>query len=197
MVERIGQMDRAMQAGVGALEEAVVDRTSQAIDQTMALRFEPMVNDLAEAIRSLRGDVETRLVSSITDRVTALARMIRSDNQALVKRLEVVEQQAPAKEAIRAVKELTAALPEEIGDAIDRRLRILAELFRKENRVTVDLVERTAGALAERLDKTVVTIGERFDREVENVVDSIGDTMANLATGLQRGTVVRDRNGGA
>ena len=83
-------------------------------------------------------------------------------------------------------RQLAAALPQEISEAMDERLAILGELFRRENKTTVDTVARAATALADRLDRTAIVIGERFDRDVEVVVDHIGTTMQTLATGLQR-----------
>ena len=75
-------------------------------------------------------------------------------------------------------------MPQEISEAMDERLAVLGELFRRENKHTVDTVARAATALADRLDKTAIVIGERFGRDVEVVVDQIGSTMQTLASGL-------------
>jgi hypothetical protein len=130
--------------------------------------------------------LEETISRGINERVAALAAMIRSDNTAIADRLAVVEEQAAAKEANRAIKELAAALPQQISEAMDERLAVLGELFRRENKHTVDTVARAATALADRLDKTAVVIGERFGRDVEVVVDQIGTTMQTLASGLSR-----------
>jgi hypothetical protein len=112
--------------------------------------------------------------------------MIRSDNRALADRLEVVEEQAAAKEAIRAVNELAAAIPGEINDALDQRLTLIGELIRRETRAHGEVVSKAAEAIADQIDRTAIRIGDRFDREVETVVDQIGGTMATLASGIQR-----------
>ncbi|HXJ65382.1 MAG TPA: hypothetical protein VNN79_16625, partial [Actinomycetota bacterium] len=135
-----------------------------------------------ESIRRL----EEAFTRSLGDRVAALAALIRSDNTAIADRLAVIEEQAAAKEAVRAVKELAAAMPQDISEAMDERLALLGELFRRENKHTVDTVARAATALADRLDRTAVVIGERFGRDVEVVVDQIGTTMQTLASGLSR-----------
>jgi len=163
------EVQRAVDAARRNLEDHVTRATSFAVD-------------------TARRALEESLTRALSDRITALAQLIRSDNTALAGRLAVVEEQAAAKEAIRAIKELAAALPREISEAMDERLAVLGELFRRENRTTVESVARAATALADRLDRTAIIIGERFDRDVEVVVDQIGTTMQTLATGLQRST---------
>ncbi|MDP9343526.1 MAG: hypothetical protein M3Q23_15835 [Actinomycetota bacterium] len=201
--DRVEQMDRAMRAGLGALEESLVERSGEAIDEILASRLVPTTAELtsaavgiresAKSLELIQQTLEASMARVLDDRVAALARMVRSDHQALAERLEVVEQQAAAKEAIRAVNELAAAIPAEIGDALDKRLAMVAEVFRRENRSTADVVVKVGGALADRMDRSVAKIGDRFDREVETVVDQLGDTMATVATGLQRTTAGRNR----
>jgi hypothetical protein len=190
LTDRIDRMDRKIEAAFGALEEAVAERTSEVVHEALAARGNGLGTAPVPRIPEMDGEVTARVARAVNERVAALARMIRSDNETLMRRMEILEQQAAAKETTRAVNELAAALPDEVGEAMDRRLRVLAELFRKENRSTADLLARTAGALAERLDRTAATIGERFDREVETVVT---DTVQNLAMGLQRAGVTRNR----
>jgi hypothetical protein len=185
-------MDRSVRASLGALEESVAERTVHAVESVVDERL-PAASTVADSIESIRASLEESLIRVLSDRITSLGQMVRSDNRVLADRLTVVEEQAAAKEAVRSINELAAALPTEIGDALDHRLDILSELLRQENKQTIDMVTRAARALADRLDRTASTIGERFDREVETVVDSIGDTMATIATGLQRATPGRGR----
>jgi hypothetical protein len=201
--DRIERVDRAMRAGLGALEESLVERSGEAVKEAIAARLVPTTAELTEAALGVRESaksleliqqtLEASIARALDDRVAALARMVRSDHEALADRLEVVEQQAAAKEAIRAVNELAASIPAEIGDAMDKRLAMLAELFRRESRSTADVVAKVGGALADRMDRSVAKIGDRFEREVETVVDQLGDTMATVATGLQRATAGRNR----
>ncbi|HEX9376529.1 MAG TPA: hypothetical protein VGB19_09860 [Actinomycetota bacterium] len=226
MDEQLERTDRAMRAGLGALEESIIERSTQAVEGlvdtklvpatgevqravesarrgleehvTRATSFavetakrsleETLIQATTSAVESARRGLEESLTRAVSERITALAQLIRSDNTALAGRLVVVEEQAAAKEAIRAIKELAAALPQEISEAMDERLAVLGEHIRRENRTTVESVAKAATALADRLDRTAIIIGERFDRDVEVVVDQIGTTMQTLATGLQRST---------
>jgi hypothetical protein len=200
LTERADAIDGRISAGLGALEEAFAERAGDAVEAAVERRLAPATDDLArtatqlsmsaEAVASVRDDIKEDIIGALTrafdDRTAQLARMIRSDNRALADRLEVVEEQAAAKEAIRAVNELAAAVPGEINDALDQRLTILAELIRRESRSYGEVVAKAAEALADRIDRTAVRIGDRFDREVETVVDQIGGTVATLASGIQR-----------
>ena len=170
------------------LIEERAEQTTRLIEERAAQTTRLLEERTAQT--SSRGGSRRRLeesfARSLGDRVAALAALIRSDNTAIADRLAVVEEQAAAKEAIRAIKELAAAMPQDISEAMDERLAVLGELFRRENKHTVDTVARAATALADRLDKTAIVIGERFGRDVEVVVDQIGTTMQTLASGLSR-----------
>ncbi|HEY7283217.1 MAG TPA: hypothetical protein VID47_16670 [Actinomycetota bacterium] len=163
-----------------------VDERAAATLLIVEQRAEATSRAIEERTAAAAKALEEAMSRGLNDRVAALAAMIRSDNMAIASRLAVVEEQAAAKEAIRAIKELAAALPQQISEAMDERLAVLGELFRRENKHTVDTVARAATALADRLDKTAVVIGERFGRDVEVVVDQIGTTMQTLASGLSR-----------
>jgi hypothetical protein len=169
--ERIDAVDRRLEAGLTALEESFAERARDAVEGVLSTT----TAEIVDAVKA-----------TIDERVAQLAMMIRSDNKALAERLEVVEQQAAAKEAIRAVNELAAALPGEINDALDERLALIGDLIRRETRSYGDVVIKATSALADRIDRTADRIGDRFDREVETVVDQIGGTMATIATGIQR-----------
>jgi hypothetical protein len=170
----------------GLAAARLIEERTLEISRQLEERAESTARLIEERTEAAARGLEDSLTRMLSDRVAALAAMIRSDNTAIADRLVVIEEQAAAKEAIRAIKELAAAMPQEISEAMDERLAVLGELFRRENKHTVDTVARAATALADRLDKTAIVIGERFDRDVEVVVDQIGSTMQTLASGLQR-----------
>ncbi len=185
--------ERAQQAA-RLIEERSDDISHQLAEQAVATvrlieeRAEATSRMIEERTEASARRLQDAVTQALGDRMAALAQLIRSDNMAIAERLAVIEEQAAAKEAIRAIKELAAAMPQEISETMDERLAILGELFRRENKHTVDTVARAATALADRLDRTAVVIGDRFDRDVEVVVDQIGSTMQTLASGLSRAT---------
>jgi len=190
-----GEILQAVEAGLADFLASTDRRFTDigvALQDRMDASLQPARRGLEEAIRELERSLGETVIRAVDERVLSLAQMVRSDNTALAARLGVIEEQAAAKEATRSVKELAAALPQEISDAMDERLAVLGELFRREQRNTADMVSKAAGILAGRLDRAAAQIGDRFDREVEDVVDQIGSTMQGLATGLHRANRARD-----
>src|SRR5438067_2748109 len=129
LVQRMEGIDGRLTAGLTALEESFAERAGDAVQEAVERRLGPAVDDMAriaaqisvnaDAISAAKDELGRGLTRALDDRVAQLARMFRSDNRALADRLEVVEEQAAAKEAIRAVNELAAAIPGEINDAHD------------------------------------------------------------------------------
>jgi hypothetical protein len=196
LLQRVVGMDDRLTAGLSALEESFADRAGEAVDRAVERKLGPALDAMSKIATQMTAsaadisgateELVRTLTLALDDRVAQLARLIRSDNRALADRLEVVEEQAAAKEAIRAVNELAAAIPGEINDALDQRLTLIGELIRRESRSQGEVLSKAADALADRIDRMASRIGDRFDREVETVVDQIGGTMATLATGIQR-----------
>jgi hypothetical protein len=192
--ERADATGRLIEAGAQQatrlIEERTTDISRQLAEQAVATvrlieeRAEATSRKIEERTDAAARQLQDAMTRALGERMAAVAQLIRSDNMAIAERLAVIEEQAAAKEAIRAIKELAAAMPQEISEAMDERLAILGELFRRENKHTIDTVARAATALADRLDRTAVVIGDRFDRDVEVVVDQIGSTMQTLASGL-------------
>jgi hypothetical protein len=183
--QRADALARLVEERAGAITGMIAER-AEITTRTVESRADGITRLIEERMTSAAQSIEEAITRTLSDRVAALAAMIRSDNTAIADRLATIEEQAAAKEAVRAIKELGAAMPQEISEAMDERLAVLGELFRRENKHTVDTVARAATAIADRLDKTAIVIGERFDRDVEVVVDQIGSTMQTLASGLQR-----------
>ena len=111
----------------------------------------------------------------IDDRITALAKMIRSDNTRLANVVEVAAQQEAAKQATRAVKELAASLPAQIIDLMDRRFAELAESLHRETQSTAVAVAKAADVVSDR----IVEVEERYESGVERAADKLGDAVLN------------------
>ena len=92
----------------------------------------------------------------VDDRVTAIARMIRSDNQALAERME---QPAPAnddaellRQTLRSIKELHAGLANDVLSSVDRRFQSMSDQLHKE--IAVDgRVDAHGGGAPRRQDR--------------------------------------------
>lgn len=133
-VQRMAAEQREALAALDQLREADVRVLNQRIDESM-LRIDNAVFRLGDSIeRRLSSAIDSleyaaqmtrqadrqALLASVEDRVEALARLIRSDHEHLA--ATVAAEQEASKQALRSAKEVQAALPREIADAIDRRL---------------------------------------------------------------------------
>jgi hypothetical protein len=183
---RIDSLDRSIDVRLERLESGIHDRTARAVDAALAPRLEAATHRLAEAVDGMGRTSRAEVGRLLDARIGALARLIRSDNRILAERLEVVEEQDAAKQAARAVKELAAALPEEIAGALDRRFAVLADLMHRETQSTIQSVASTGDAVAQRVDRAAASVGERLDRDLDGVIDRLGDAMDALATGWVR-----------
>jgi hypothetical protein len=175
---RLARFTEDLDAGLNRIGE----RAARAVDEAMATRLDRAVQRVASAEDAVSGGVAQRL----DDRVGALARLIRADNQVLAKRLDGIEEQAAAKEAIRAVKELAASLPNDIAQAVDRRFAQLSDQLHRETQSTVESVVQAGEAVAHRVDRAVNRVNERIERDLDGVIDGLGDAMDALASGWTR-----------
>jgi hypothetical protein len=145
-----------------------------------AAAIERAATDVQHAQR--RGEED--LAKLVDARVTALARMIRSDNKALADQLH--HEQIAAKQSLRAVKELQANLPEEVLKVVERRIEGIATQFHRDTQETTEQIARIADALERRIDEMASKISQRYDNDMQVVVERMGDAMHALGS-LGRG----------
>jgi paraquat-inducible protein B len=182
---------------VGAVSEKIeemtisVDRDFVALTDTIDAQLRRMGHAIAEEVaHSTDASLAQRLNGAaagtagganvehmqqmIDERMTQLARLIRSDNKAMASVVEIAAQQEAAKQAARSVKEMQASLPAELLDAIDRRFHSFAESMHRETQATVEALAKTAEVLAQRIDQTTASLDERYDRDMRAVSDRLG-----------------------
>ena len=172
------------------LGAVVGQQTAQAADAAITGKFEATLDRMyssAAAIERAAADVqhaqrrgEDDLAKLVDGRVTALARMVRSDNKALAEQLQ--QEQAAAKQSLRAVKELQANLPEEVLKVVERRIEGIATQFHRDTQDTTDQVARIADALERRIDEMASKISQRYDNDIQVVVERMGDAMHALGS---------------
>ena len=135
-VHRIAEEQDVALAEVHRLTEENGARISGAVEDTIA-RIDGAVLRLADAIEerlgsavasleaaadAMRSEDQEALVRLIDDRMEALARLVRSDNERISARLEA--EIGIGREVLRAAKELQASLASDVASALDQRDRI-------------------------------------------------------------------------
>ncbi len=178
-----GKFDQTMQmmaTTTSALERIGADLTAarRATEEQLDSARRATEEQLASAQRA----TEEQLVNNIDQKIAGLARMIRSDNQALAERLVVAADQEASKQALRAVKELQAQLPSEVTNIVERRVQEIAEQLHRDTQATAESVAKQSEMLAEKMERMVVRIGQRQESESQIVIDRMSEAMDALAS---------------
>jgi hypothetical protein len=179
------EMARAVQ---GQLEEAVarLGRANEdAIDAAIAGRFETALDRLTAAAQNVQRvgrDDDGQLAREVDDRITALGRMIRSDNLALASKMQAATEQPAAKQALRAVKELQANLPNEIQRIVEDRVQTISEQLHRDVQASAESVAKLGEGLERKFEQATTRIGQRHEKELQVVMDRMGDAMHALAS---------------
>src|SRR6266545_4608150 len=172
----------------GQLEEAVarLGRANEdAIDATIAGRFETALDRLTAAAQNVQRvgrDDDGQLAREVDDRITALGRMIRSDNLALASKMQAATEQPAAKQALRAVKELQANLPNEIQRIVEDRVQTISEQLHRDVQASAESVAKLGEGLERKFEQATTRIGQRHEKELQVVMDRMGDAMHALAS---------------
>jgi len=186
-LERVGREvgQRAAEAAEASIATHVGDTAHRLESSIEAVeRLRERMDLLVSRLDRLQGDAQAALARHVDERVAALARMIRSDNRILAERLQQAAEQEPAKQALRAVKELQASLAAEIVERVDRRFAALAEQLHRETQAMAESVARSTEVLSERIERVASGVQEagRPARELQEVIARMGDAMHAIAS---------------
>ena len=186
-LERVGR--EVGQRAAEAAEASVathVGETARRLESSIEAveRLRERMDLLGSRLDRLQGDAQANLARHVDERVAALARMIRSDNRILAERLQQAAEQEPAKQALRAVKELQASLAAEILERVDRRFAAMAEQLHRVTQAMAESVARSTEVLSERIERVASRVQEtgRPARELQEVIERMGDAMHAIAS---------------
>ncbi len=157
-----GQMDQALTAmdrnmirmtdvvesHLERLEQTVAERAARAVEVSLGERFDDVLARLQAATGTLeghRGEMSRSVGESVDERMGALARLIRSDNETLAQ--QIVADQEASKQALRAMKELQANLPAEVIEMVEQRFASLAESLERSNEFLTTRIDRMGDAM--------------------------------------------------
>jgi hypothetical protein len=169
------------------------------IEERMILVGQAVVDQVRESMTSLDGidslvveqqqALEERMRAHVDDRVTAIARMIRSDNQALASRFterggegdgELVRQ------TLRSIKELQAGMASDVLSSVDRRFQTMSDQLHKETQSTAEAMLTIAERLSQKLDRLTAIVDEGYGSDVQIVVDRMSEAIQAMSGRTQR-----------
>lgn len=142
----------------------------QRLAEAFEVRLGSAVRGLEDQMRAGREDDRVILMSALDERIEGLARLSRSDHQRLAESLTPDDD--VARQALRAIKELQAAIPIEVAAAVNQRIAA----FEEPQRRALELLYERVDLLAQRL------VTSTPDANLQAVMDRMGDALHTLAT---------------
>jgi hypothetical protein len=193
-------------ARMATVADAVAIRTVEAADVAVVSNVERTVERMERAIDAVErmevgspgAEHSDRMERHVDDRLTALAKMIRSDNRILAERMDAARSatdpaSAPtptsddsAKLVLRAVKEIQATLAGDVTGSMDRRFQTMADQLHKETQSTTEAMVKVAEVMGQKIDRLSVRIDEGYGNDIQVVIDRMGDAIQAMSGRARR-----------
>ena len=177
-----------MDTRIAAVAETVAIRTAEAAGDAVASNLDRTADRPAQQMDAgaTAPDVGERMEQHVDDRLTALAKMIRSDNRILAERMSAVPAPSSsdgesAKLVLRAVKEMQATLAGDVLGSMDRRFQTVADQLHKETQSTAEAMVKVAEVMGQKIDRLSVRIDEGYGNDIQIVIDRMGDAIEAMS----------------
>jgi hypothetical protein len=186
-------------SSVGETVASSLSSVNQTVGETVAMSIGATVERMDAGMGSIDGldemlaegqaAVEERLRAHIDDRMTAIARLIRSDNQALASAVREQQPITPSepldaelvRQTLRAIKELQAGLAEDVQIRVDANLRSISDQLHKETQSTTESMVKVAEVLGEKIDRLSVRVDEGVGNDMQVVIDRMTDAIQAMS----------------
>jgi hypothetical protein len=168
------RMGDHLEAQLDRLGDVVGAQAAQASSAVIATR----VDDAMALIRSSQADMQ----KGVDDKITGLARFIRSDNRVLAERVRQLADSDASRQALRSVKEMQANLPDEILRVVEMRIEGVADRFHRDIQETTESIAKIGEVLERKVEQMTTRLAQRQDKEMQVVVERMGDAMHALAS---------------
>jgi hypothetical protein len=185
----------ALTLGINAsIERHFADLSQQMDDQVEAPvgQVATLPEDLEERLGDVLGD---KLSTHVDDRVTAIARLIRSDNRVLAEQMAKLtaseerdeEDVDMMKHVLRSVKELQAGVASDLLGTMDQRFQTISHQLHQETQSTAEAMVKVAEVLGEKIDRLSVRVDQGRGEELQVVIERMSDAIrAMSAAGRER-----------
>jgi hypothetical protein len=175
--------------------EALVNRTAEAAETAIASALGETAERMSASVGSIEGldtmlaeqqhAFEERMQAHVDDRVTAIARLIRSDNQAMADRFAKAapgsEDAELLRQTLRSIKELQAGMANDLVSSVDRRFQSMSDQLHKETQSTAEAMLNVAERLSDKIDRVTVLVDEGYGNDVQVVVDRMSEAIQAMS----------------
>ncbi|MDP9301711.1 MAG: hypothetical protein M3P43_12595 [Actinomycetota bacterium] len=199
--DRMAALEHVVEERMAALERTMGEQVL-ALSSATSASLERNVERMAVAAGSVDGpdeltaetqrSFEERMMNHIDERAGAIARLIRSDSQALADRVASL---APAggtsepamdgelvRQLIRSIKELEAGMASDMAGSVDRRFQTLSDQLHKETQLQAEAMLKIAEVLGEKIDRLSIRVDEGVGNDIQIVVDRMSDAIRAMST---------------
>jgi hypothetical protein len=189
--ERMREFERGMSEQVLALSTAMSASVERSMERMSSAPGS--VEGLDELVAETQRASEDRLLGHLDDRVTAIARLIRSDNEAIARRIGELAAAHPdesseptdveaLKHVVRVVKELEAGMASDV----DRRFQVMADQLHHESQTQAETMLKVAEILGEKIDRLSVRMDQGVGNDIQIVVDRMSDAIQAMSSVQRR-----------
>jgi hypothetical protein len=191
--ERMDLLERTMAEQVLALSNA----TSASMDRNMERMATAAgaVDGLDEMVAEGQQAFEERMLGHIDERMAQIARLVRSDNQALAAKVEALSIAETSqtenldaellRSVLRSIKELQAGMASDMLGTIDVRFQQVADQLHREGQGQAESMLKVAEVLGQKIDRLSIRVDEGVGNDLQIVVDRMSDAIRAMS-GVRR-----------
>jgi hypothetical protein len=193
--ERMDALERTMTEQVLALSNATTGAMERNLERMTAAATQ--VDGLDTMVAEGQQAFEERMLNHIDERMTQLARLVRSDSQALAGKVAALSEtvatpaQTDALDAellrsvLRSIKELQAGSASDMLGTLDVRFQQVADQLHREGQDQAEAMLKVAEVLGAKIDRLAVRVDEGVGNDLQIVVDRMSDAIRAMS-GVRR-----------
>src|SRR3954451_11845576 len=190
--ERMDSLERTMTEQVLALSNATAASMDRNLEKMSTAAGQ--VDGLDELVAESQQVFQDRMLTHIDERMAQIARLVRSDSQALAGKIDDMGANAPAGETLdaellravlRSVKELQAGMASDMLGTLDVRFQQAADQLHREGQEQAEAMLKVAEVLGAKIDRLSIRVDEGVGNDLQIVVDRMSDAIRAMS-GVRR-----------
>ena len=188
--ERMDALERTMTEQVLALSNATTATMDRNLERMSAAAGQ--VDGLDGLVAESQLAFQERMLGHIDERMAQIARLVRSDSQALAGKLDEMgggpEETLDAellRSVLRSIKELQAGMASDMLGTLDVRFQQAADQLHREGQEQAEAMLKVAEVLGAKIDRLSVRVDEGVGNDLQIVVDRMSDAIRAMS-GVRR-----------
>ena len=189
--KRMDSLERTMTEQVLALSNATAASMDRNLEKMTTAAGQ--VDGLDELVAESQSAFHDRMLSHIDERMAQIARLVRSDSQALAGKIDDMGATGASetldtemlRSVLRSVKELQAGMASDMLGTLDLRFQQAADQLHREGQEQAEAMLKVAEVLGAKIDRLSVRVDEGVGNDLQIVVDRMSDAIRAMS-GVRR-----------